>query len=113
MKCRENSPRCLTSEKEAFVNYAQCVPKLDLLHYEITDWTVLTEAGLLNKCSYLARALGVTKILKIKDDFGHTFKSHLDVQQIYLWGRSHKSYFGIILLQKLHFFTPISKLSKF
>jgi hypothetical protein len=71
----------LDFDKEAYVNYTQCVPKLDGLHYEIPDWRVLTEAGLLNKCSYLARALGVTKILKIKDDFGHTFRSHLDVQQ--------------------------------
>jgi hypothetical protein len=57
----------LDFEKEAYVNYAQCVPNLDGLHYEIPDWTDLTEAGLLNKCSYLARALGVIKVLKIKD----------------------------------------------
>ena len=48
-----------------------------------------TEAGLLNKGSYLARALGVTKFTNIKGiilDFD-------DVQQAHLWPQQYKANF--------------------
>jgi hypothetical protein len=56
------------------------------------------EAGSLNKCSCLARALGVTKFITIIAMFWSHFvvllKSDLDVQQTHLWGRIHKTSFS-------------------
>ncbi len=50
-----------------------------------------SEAGLLNKSSHLAAALGVTKFIKVMAIFGHNLvticwllKSDLDVQQTHL-----------------------------